>query len=391
MLLGFALLVIPWLSYLQLIEMERLLIQSRENVQLLLARGISTLFNGRDDLFNDLPVSYPVEYEPLYVHPLTTSVRLDGDPDDWGSGLIEKAQHFGPEGADGSFDLLMAERNDQLYIYVNVFDDRRVYRSPGYLRLDTADHIRINFFETNGTDGRITLTLHEPGVASAYRMSGDWRFAATGAPPANEVQGSIVETKTGYGIEFRLPLSMMGSRRGFAVSFADVDDRESREIRAIVQTLPKGDKESFNLVVFRSPQLLNIIQGLGYSGARIQVIDSQRRTRAETGSYGTSDALNPESPSVLDTRAWFTKIRPLLHKLIIREDWHDQSGIESDGIFDKALTSALDGQPGVLRRVSDDAQIVVALHPIVSKDKTLGAVVVQQNMAGDTHLPRGRP
>ncbi|HCP48881.1 MAG TPA: hypothetical protein DIT73_01525, partial [Gammaproteobacteria bacterium] len=80
MLLGFALLVIPWLSYLQLIEMERLLIQSRENVQLLLARGISTLFNGRDDLFNDLPVSYPVEYEPLYVHPLTTSVRLDGYP-----------------------------------------------------------------------------------------------------------------------------------------------------------------------------------------------------------------------------------------------------------------------------------------------------------------------
>ena len=57
MLLGFSLLVIPWLSYLQLIEMERLLIQSRENVQLLLARGISTLFNGRDDLFNDLPLS----------------------------------------------------------------------------------------------------------------------------------------------------------------------------------------------------------------------------------------------------------------------------------------------------------------------------------------------
>ncbi|GIS70314.1 MAG: hypothetical protein CM1200mP9_11350 [Gammaproteobacteria bacterium] len=54
MLLGFALLVIPWLSYLQLIEMERLLIQSRENVQLLLARGISTLFNGRDDFFQRL-------------------------------------------------------------------------------------------------------------------------------------------------------------------------------------------------------------------------------------------------------------------------------------------------------------------------------------------------
>jgi dedicated sortase system histidine kinase len=381
MLLGFSLLVIPWLSYLQLIEMERLLIQSRENVQLLLARGISTLFNGRDDLFNDLPLSYPLEYEPLYVHPLTTSIRLDGHAGDWGSGLTEKAQHFGPAGADGSFDLLLAERNDQLYIYLNVIDDRRVYRSPGYLRLDTADHVRINFFETNGTDGRITLTLHEPGVASAYRMSNDWRFAATGAPPANEVQGSIAETESGYGVEFRLPLSMMGSRKGFAVSFADVDNQESREIRNIVQTLPKGDKESFNLVVFRSPQVLNIIQGLGYSGARIQVIDSQRRTRAETGSYGTIDSANRDNPAAIDTRAWFTTIRPLLHKLIIREEWRDQPQTESDSIFDRALTSALDGQPSVLRRVTDDAQIIVALHPIVSKDKTLGAVIVQQNMA----------
>jgi len=381
MLLGFALLVIPWLSYLQLTEMERLLIQSRENVQLLLARGISTLFNGRDDLFDDLPVSYPVEYEPLFVHPLTASVRLDGYPGDWGSGLMEKAQHFGPASSDGSFDLLMAERNDQLYVYLNVFDDQRVYRSPGYLRLDTADHVRINFFETNGTDGRITLTLHEPGVASAYRMSSDWRFAATSAPPANEVQGSIAETETGYGVEFRMPLSMMGSRSGFAVSFADVDNQESREIRSVVQTLPKGDKESFNLVVFRSPQVLNIIQGLGYSGARIQVIDSQRRTRAETGSYGSTDVATRDDSGVLDTQAWFTTIRPLLHKLIIREEWLEQPETESDGVFDRALTMALNGKPRVLRRISDDAQIIVALHPIVSKDKNLGAVVVQQNMA----------
>ena len=52
---------------------------------------------------------------------------------------------------------------------------------------------------------------------------------------------------------------------------------------SVTQTLPTAGKESFNLVVLRSPELLNIIQGLGYSGARILVIDAEKRVRAETG------------------------------------------------------------------------------------------------------------
>ena len=56
-LMGLALLVVPWFSYLQLVEMERLLIQGQSQAQLLTAEGISTLFNGREDLFNDLPVA----------------------------------------------------------------------------------------------------------------------------------------------------------------------------------------------------------------------------------------------------------------------------------------------------------------------------------------------
>ena len=48
----------------------------------------------------------------------------------------------------------------------------------------------------------------------------------------------------------------------FAV--ADVDDAGSREVVGLVQTLPTAGKESFNLVVLRSPEVLNIIEGLGY-------------------------------------------------------------------------------------------------------------------------------
>ena len=60
---------------------------------------------------------------------------------------------------------------------------------------------------------------------------------------------------------------------------------ESREITSVTGTLPRAGREAFGLALLKSPEVLQIIEGLGYSGANIQVIDDQRRVRAETGNY----------------------------------------------------------------------------------------------------------
>ena len=79
---SFILVVIPWFSYLYLSEMEEILIDSQANAQLLTAEGISTLLNGRSDLFDELPIS-PDGYEKLYAHPLEKPIRIDGKNSDW--------------------------------------------------------------------------------------------------------------------------------------------------------------------------------------------------------------------------------------------------------------------------------------------------------------------
>ena len=81
-LMSMALVVIPWFSYLYLKEMEGFLVDGQANAQLLTAEGISTLLNGRPDLFYELPLS-PEGYEQLYAHPLTTPIRIDGKNNDW--------------------------------------------------------------------------------------------------------------------------------------------------------------------------------------------------------------------------------------------------------------------------------------------------------------------
>ncbi|MCZ6710944.1 MAG: hypothetical protein O7B25_11325, partial [Gammaproteobacteria bacterium] len=108
MLLGLTLLILPLFSYRQLVETERLLIQGQSQAQLLTAEGISTLFNGREDLFNDLPVAIE-DFENLYANPLQSPVRLDGRLDDWGEGIADTLLHFGSDqaGADADFELAL--------------------------------------------------------------------------------------------------------------------------------------------------------------------------------------------------------------------------------------------------------------------------------------------
>jgi two-component system, OmpR family, sensor histidine kinase ChvG len=158
-------------------------------------------------------------------------------------------------------------------------------------------------------------------VVTAYEMDADWRYATSGTP-SNPVQGFMEETERGFRLEFRMPLSLLGSSRYFGLAFVDVDDPVTRAIRRTTQTLPTAGKESFNLVVLRSPEVLNIIQGLGYSGARILVIDPQKRVRAETGSNVTPPPAEESTRRcVSSSRAGSREMRPWVHRLITGEPW----------------------------------------------------------------------
>lgn len=381
-LLGLTLLIVPWFSYRQVVEMERLLIQGQSHAQLLMAEGISTLFNGREDLFNDLPVTIE-DYESLFANPLQNNVRLDGHLDDWGDNLEPKLLSFGGEqpAQDGSFQLLLGERAGQLYLYLRVQDPQLVYRDPEYLRLDNADHVRLSFIRPDGEDGRVGLVFAEPGAVTTYAMDSDWTFATTGAPET-AIQGSMATAESGWTMEFRVPLDLLGSRRYFGIAVADVDDPGTREIANLVQTLPTAGKESFNLVVLRSPEVLNIIEGLGYSGARILVIDAEQRVRAETGAHITPSAEAPVSPLMRFVEDAFAAVRPLLHRLSMFEGLEpERDGGTSDTTGNEIIAESLAGNPYAVRQKLDEAlEIITAAHPIVSRDQVIGTVVVEQNI-----------
>jgi len=379
-LMSFALVIIPWFSYLYVSEMEDFLVDSQANAQLLTAEGISTLLNGRSDLFYELPLS-PEGYEQLYAHPLQNPIRIDGRNNDWeevleyniGFGNVEVGGETDPN--LNQFHLALGEHNDQIYALVTVKDDALVFRDRNILRLDLSDHLRITFTGQDETIKKVVLTMTEPGVTTAYLIDNDWRYAIKGEPE-NRIPGFMSETEDGYAIEFRIPLELLGSTRQFGLAVVDVDNPETREVESITGTLPSAGRDAYGLVLLKSPEVLRIIEGLGYSGANIQVIDAQRRVRAEVGSNQSAPRQDPiEEDSWTDT--WFAFVGLLMEPLyqIIEVNLRASARVD-----DEVIKASLAGKPTYQRTYSDeDGEVIIAAHPIIAQNEIIGTVLLKQN------------
>ncbi len=345
--MSMALVVFPWFSYQYLSRMEDFLVESQANAQLLTAEGISNLLNGRTDLFDDLPLS-PEGYEQLFAHPLEKPVQIDGKDNDW-EDILEYQVEFGgfnpqennPD-VSNQFYLVLGEYNDQIFTMLHVNDDKLVFRNRNILRLDMSDHIRIEFTGQEGTTKRYIITMTDPGVTTTYPMS-DWRYAIGEAE--NRIQGFMTQTPAGYLVEFRIPRVLLGTTPTFGLNVVDVDDIQTRSIESVTGTLPSDGREAFGLVVLKSPEVLKIVEGLGYSAANIQVIDRQGRIRADVGGND-------------DFRLRSRTVEP------------------EGGVFKEALA----GKPAYQRLYSEEeSEVIIAAHPIVAEDEIIGAVILRQN------------
>ena len=381
--LPLALVFVPWVSFTLFDKWEQFFVETRSDHQRRIAEDIATLFNGRHDLFDDLPTS-PTGSD-LVARPIARPVWLNARASEWGEEALVQ-RRFGAPG-DASFTLSLGTHNDLLHAYLEITDDVRVYRSPEVLRLDNADQVRISLTETDGDQGRIAVTLSASGDTTAYRMDPDWEFAASGAP-ANEVRGFVRETDTGYAIEMRLPLSALGSRRFFGLSFVDVDDPASRVVRVVTSTAPSAS-ESSNLVVVRSPELLKILAGLRYSGMRIRIVDAQGKERADRGSYRVDGRPAPSPDGLGRILIWMGAQRDGLSAIGDRVwEWATDKPWVAEGhspdtqaVEDHVIGSALAGGPIALRRREGDVETILAGAPIRSVDETvIGMISVEQNI-----------
>ncbi|MBL4820616.1 MAG: proteobacterial dedicated sortase system histidine kinase [Gammaproteobacteria bacterium] len=395
------LLVIPWLGYQYILEMEEYLRRAQEQTVLGTAQALATALNERPELFDEAHYGPARRSNDLYVYPIFYPLSLDdGSLVDWReyqqyevtydskNYLRTPLNPIRYSNRDGSlqFDAMVGEYNRSLYAYFRVTDDFPVYRNRDALSLDRSDFLHIAMLAPEGNDiNHFIIAPHEPEFLYPFKVNADF------SEPEYEsrISGQWYATEDGYEIELQIPLEMVGSKLGFA--FYDIDDPELRRIETVVSTSDVNSPELLGSLLRPTPEIDRIVAGMGQSSSRIQVVDRTGRVLLTVGDIQTATGLSviSEDENKSSNKYWRYLedkiLLPLYDQILTKpsNDFIDElyTGVTREG---EHIKSALNGEPKTQFRTLADTQtrLLGAAHPILANGEVLGAVVVDQNMNG---------
>ena len=388
------LLVIPWMGYESVREMEKFLLEGQEQALELTTQGISSILGNRTDLF-DPEIGVP----ELIGRPLTSllsevsePLAIDAPPENWasavgplahfsGSGLFECGPHYRPDSLIVRHGLGLDQ--DAVFAFFEIDDDVVIFRDPALLSLDTNDQIRVTIQRNNGEILRYLLTAQEPGRFSVYLMRANWRDVVDGEA-LRDIAGSIEPVAGGYAAKLRIPRDLLGVGARLKFEIVDVDELDDRAIAQIISTEPDPGSYEFGSVRLVTPELAKLIQPLYISEANITVWDQSYRVRAQIGSVipPAREAFGIEQN---DTTSVSQDIQDQIIRFfdwILRSparglaDMPDDSSTEDQRILARVLA---EGEPSTERRRYGEAKLIVTASPIWAQGEIEGAVLVKQS------------
>lgn len=364
------LLVLPWLGYRYLNEIESFLRQHKEQTMLATAGAVARVLHDQPTLFRHAgtPIGRAERGDHLYARALDAPIHLDGYSEDWAEYADRARRYRAPAPATSTwFDLIAGTRDQYLYVLLNVNDERVVYAEPG---ADTpSDRVLLAVQTPAGEFRRYTLSSTSPGWVGAQPVPTD----ADQAPPALEraIRAEWQESGTGYTVELRLPLWLLGTRLSVAV--VDVDDPVGRAIHATVATSAMEHVEQLGTITVANAAIDRLLRGLERQQGRVWIVDDQQRVLAMAGKL---DAL-PQDATAPERGLLHGLYRLLLHQppRDFRDDLSDVSRLRSPEV-----NAALQGKPSTRwrRTAGDGATIVSAAYPIWDDARVIGAAVAEE-------------
>ncbi len=391
--IALSLLVIPWMGYHYVQEMQLFLLRGQQDAQLLTANGIATVLNDRSELFNPTTGVQELlgDKNDLYAHELPNPIQLDGQINDWES-IIDRSNYYvgatqysceaddNPD--DFSLNNVIGYHEDDLYVLFEINDDHIVYRDLNRLQLDKSDQIRILLQLPNGELRHYLMVARSPGRMSIYLVDRNWKLPIKGEAITTFI-AEMAETDWGYRVELRVPRNVVGTRSRLGYFAVDVDDPVNPEVEATLSTSPQREDSEPGQILLNSPELTKILKGLDRPQSRIWILDSEQRVRAVVG--GLSDPGIQPRPDNVNESLFARNLRKAeaLFATLLSRPSEQFVDVPKDVTSrpDKIFTQILKGEPMVQARLSLDqkAQIVVAGYPIQSEGNVVGAVIVEQS------------
>lgn len=404
LLLSSLLLVLPWLGYQYILEMEDYLARGQQQVVLGTARALGTALSERPELFNSGAWSRAQASRDLYVYPVFHALHIEDDSlVDWRDYqqyeqyLREGGREPNPlnalttfrSGGQGdplNFHYMLGEHQRMLYLYLRVEDRFPVLRARDSQRVDMNDALHLALVNPQGEYERLIITPQGGGSLVAWQADRELQDIA-GMERDPRVTGRFRLTLEGYEYELRLPMEAVGERFGLALY--DVDDSNSRRLEAIVASSDLSEAAGLGRLLRPTPEIDRIVAGMGHSNSLVRVIDRTQRVLLSSGDINSATGLVLADERQVQ-QGWLDRFRSqVLHRLYAvflaepAEEYMEEL-FASGTVEGELAIAALTGTPRVGFQTLADGRtrILEAAWPIQVGGQVLGAVLVDQNMQG---------
>lgn len=382
-LISLSLLIIPWVGYEYINEMEEYL-QNRQEQRLLdRARLIASLLADNPELFSTKlsTLGDTSGSKHLYVRPLESPIHIDGKTGDWRD-YKERIFEFTDPAVDPkslSFKFQIGSYKPFLYVLFRVKDDRFILRSKTGSRIDNGDHLQIAMQNAQQEYSRYILSARSEGNMTSYLLPSA-KNQEIGVVEEPRIVGFIRKSNDGYIIELKIPLTMIGAKLAFAI--ADVDSRKSRKIVNIVRTTSSDMIEEIGTIVVPSFQIQNLLARLNRAGSRIWITDTNTKVIALSGSLKEDNEQTYELEAGREEPGMIHSIIRAIYRGALKQpptEFHDDLSTVSK-LSTPEVRKALSGTANTRWRQTPDEQvnILTAVYPVTAGDKIIGTVAIEE-------------
>jgi two-component system, OmpR family, sensor histidine kinase ChvG len=352
-------LLLPWAGCQYARELETALRNSQEKSLLASAETIANALSAQPQrVFRNTADAAPFAADAgdLYVYPLATQPLLDGYRETWNI-----AANPSPLATSTGYRARAQAGSTERYLYVYLeVDDSHFDPQPNEVHLehDRFDRVNLTMINADGAPAAYFFGTNAPGLIAAQSVvKGDDGVEQVVVEP--RMQAFWLQTASGYHLEARIPLSLVGQRLWVQA----LDGHGAGKAGADAIEHPQGGR-----LFFATAGLDTLLSTFIPEGTRATVIDANALKLGDAGSLTADRAADGDEPNSTWWYRYFMGV--------------DTSNVPaaSDNPGNDSVEAALAGHPRAqwsMRSGTLDL-LLTAAAPIVVAGRPHGAVILEQ-------------
>lgn len=209
---------------------------------------------------------------PLYFHPLTAPLWIDGYDDGWEN--IPAINYSSPSNSGQKIRYRTATDNHNLYLFIEVSDSEVVYNNPARSLMDDGDRLVI----VNGEGKHYTFAAEAPGkITTRYKNKHQDTYRES------KISAHWQDTVQGYNVEISMPFEVAAQRLGLYI--IDEDKQHSSRFGPFDKQSQSDPQRSPPLFIFQPPSLQRQLAIFEQAGEKLKLVDKHYWLLSQHGSF----------------------------------------------------------------------------------------------------------